>query len=198
MADHSKPDGNSPAQTLDKSIVLVGLMGSGKSSVGKRLAEAHGLPFVDVDDEVILAANLTIAEIFEQYGEAEFRALEHRVLDRLLSEGPYVVATGGGAFMSEANREIIAKAGLSVWLDADLEVLWERVRHKKHRPLLNNENPKAVLSELLEVRNPIYQLADFRVPSYLDQTHEDMVMRISEVIGLPLPREEFKSDQENS
>ncbi len=169
---------------VDKSIVLVGLMGSGKSSVGRRFAGQYGLDFADVDEEIVCAADLTIAEIFEQYGEAEFRALETRVLKRLLDEEPKVIATGGGAFLSEANREIISSNGISIWLDADLETLWERVRHKKHRPLLNHARPKEILAELLETRNPYYALADYRVPSYAEQTHEEMVQRIADRLGL--------------
>lgn len=169
---------------LKKSIVLVGLMGSGKSSVGRRLASCLDVEFVDVDDEIVKAADLTIADIFEQYGEVEFRALERRVLLRLLTENPKVIATGGGAFISSENRQIIQRSGTSVWLDANLDTLWERVRHKKHRPLLLNENPKATLANLLLERNPKYALADFRVPSYMDQTHDDMVDRIVETIGL--------------
>ncbi len=169
---------------LQKSLVLIGLMGSGKSSVGKRLAEQEGWHFADLDDEIVRASALTIAEIFEQYGEAEFRALEGRVLERLLQQEPMVLATGGGAFLQGHNRELIGDYGISVWLDADLETLWERVRHKKHRPLLNNDHPKEVLAELLEGRNPVYALADFRVPSYSDQSHEDMVERILTTIGM--------------
>ncbi len=169
---------------LEKSIVLVGLMGSGKSSVGRRLAEDLGVEFADVDEEIVKASSLTIAEIFEQYGEAEFRALETRVLERMLGETPKVIATGGGVFVNDANREMINNGAISVYLDGDLDTLWERVRHKSHRPLLNQDNPKQVLADLLDERRRFYEEAQFRVPTYLEQTHEDMVERIKSVTGL--------------
>jgi len=147
----------------DRSIVLVGLMGSGKSSVGRRLAARLELPFRDADEEVEAAARLSIADIFELYGEAEFRDLERRVIARLLAEGPMVLATGGGAFMDEETRRQIAEAGVSIWLRADLEVLAERTARRDDRPLLNTDDPRAVLEELIALRYPVYAEADVTV-----------------------------------
>lgn len=164
-------------------IVLVGMMGSGKSSVGRRLAEALGWDFVDVDDEIIAASQMSIEEYFQTYGEAEFRALERRVLTRLMTEKPCVIATGGGAFISEENRELLLSQSSVVFLDADLETLWARVKDKTHRPLLQTANPKASLTAIYEARLPIYQLAPYHVPSLADQPHEEVVNRIINSLG---------------
>jgi shikimate kinase / 3-dehydroquinate synthase len=148
-----------------RSIVLVGLMGSGKTSIGRRLAQRLGLEFVDSDAEIELAAGMTIPEIFSRYGEAYFRDGERRVMARLLESGPRIIATGGGAFMSEETRAQIARSGLSVWLKADVDVLWRRVRKRTHRPLLQNGAPEATLLRLMEERYPIYAHADVTVLS---------------------------------
>ncbi len=168
---------------LKKSVVLIGMMGSGKSSVGRLLANDLAVPFWDVDTEIEVSANRKISEIFEEYGEAEFRSLESRVLKRLLGEKPSVIATGGGAFVNSQNREAILNNCISVWLDAELDTLWDRVRTKTHRPLLQAENPKQVLANLMKNRNPTYGLADFRVKSYPEQAHQEMVDRIRQTIG---------------
>ncbi len=168
----------------EKSIILVGMMGSGKSSVGRRLAAALHMNFVDVDNEIEEVSQRAIAEIFAEYGEPEFRALESRVLARILSEPPQVIATGGGAFLSEKNRQLIAENGHGVWLDADLETLWSRVKGKAHRPLLQNDNPKQILQELLEKRSPIYAYAEHKVVSQADQSHEIMVDKICKTLGI--------------
>ena len=139
-----------------RSIVLVGLMGAGKSTVGRRLAGRLGLMFKDADHEIEAAAKLTIADIFSIYGEASFREGEERVIARLLREGPMVLATGGGAFMREATRARIAEGAISVWLKADLDVLMRRVRKRNTRPLLQTEDPEATMRTLMEVRHPVY------------------------------------------
>ncbi|MGP0058705.1 MAG: 3-dehydroquinate synthase [Beijerinckiaceae bacterium] len=148
-----------------RSIVLVGLMGSGKTSIGRRLAQRLGLDFVDSDAEIERAAAMSVSEIFSRYGEAYFRDGERRVMARLLENGPRVVATGGGAFMNEETRERVAQNGLSVWLRADIDVLWRRVRRRTHRPLLQTDAPEATLRNLMEQRNPVYACADVTIES---------------------------------
>jgi shikimate kinase/3-dehydroquinate synthase len=148
------------AALADRSVVLVGMMGAGKTSVGKRLAARLGLPFVDADAEIEAGAQLTIPEIFERFGEAYFREGERRVIARLLNGGPQVLATGGGAFMHALTRQAIAAQGVSVWLKPDVEVLVARVRKKSNRPLLQTDDPEATLRRLLAERAPIYALAD--------------------------------------
>jgi shikimate kinase len=181
MAD-SEPDTSVDSADLKKflgsrSLVLVGMMGVGKSSVGRRLAQALDLPFVDADKEIEEAANRSIVEIFETYGEAHFRDGEKRVIQRLLTEGPQVLATGGGAFMNEETRAEIADKGISIWLDAELSVLIGRVRRKPTRPLLQQANPEQVLADLLELRNPVYALSDINITSR-DVPHEAVVQDI--------------------
>lgn len=154
-----------------RSIVLIGLMGSGKTSTGRRLAQQLGLEFVDADAEIEAAAGVSITEMFAQHGEAYFRDGERRVMARLLSEGPRVIATGGGAFMNEETRARIAASGISVWLKADPDVLWRRVRKRSHRPLLQGADPEQTLRTLLDERYPIYARADITVISR-DGPHE--------------------------
>lgn len=146
-------------------IVLVGLMGVGKSTVGRRLAARLGLPFVDADIEIEAAAGLSIAEIFERYGEAYFRDGERRVIARLVDGQPKVIATGGGAFINDATRTLILERAIAVWLDADIPTLVERVRRRRHRPLLKNRDAGEVLYELAAKRNPIYAEAPIHVSS---------------------------------
>ena len=146
-----------------KTIALVGLMGVGKSSIGRRLAVALGLPFRDADAEVEAAAGRSIAEIFEQYGEEAFRSGERRVIARLMDEGPHVLATGGGAFMNAETRALIKEKAVSVWLKADLEVLARRIGRKDNRPLVAGKDPLAVLREQAQVRYPVYAEADIAV-----------------------------------
>jgi shikimate kinase len=148
-----------------RNLVLVGLMGAGKSAIGRLVAQNLGLPFIDTDTEIERVSRMTISELFAAYGEEEFRALETRVIKRLLRTGPRVVSTGGGAFINEKTRRQIERGGLSVWLNADLEVLWERVNKRDHRPLLKTENPKQTLKDLMDKRYPIYALADITVQS---------------------------------
>jgi shikimate kinase len=160
-----------------RAIVLVGIMGCGKSSVGRRLAHALGLPFVDADTEIEAAANLTIAEIFAQHGEPYFRAGEQRVISRLLKNGVQVLATGGGAFMNAETRSEIAASGLSVWLKADLPVVMSRVRRKPTRPLLNDPDPEGVMRRLMDERYPVYAQSDVTVWSR-DVPHETVVLDV--------------------
>ncbi len=148
-----------------KPIVLVGLMGAGKSTVGRRLATRLRLPFVDADSEIEAAAGMTISDIFEQFGEAYFRDGERRVLARLVDGTPKVIATGGGAFINEETRKLILETALAIWLDADLDVLVDRVRRRDTRPLLKDRDPRKVLRELAATRNPIYAMAPIHVPS---------------------------------
>ncbi|SHM92156.1 shikimate kinase [Roseibium suaedae] len=161
----------------NRSIVLVGIMGSGKSTVGRRLAQRLGLPFVDADTEIEKAANMTISEIFASHGEAYFRSGEERVIARLLQQGPQILATGGGAYMSEATREAIQKDGVSVWLKADLDTVMARVRKRSNRPLLQNPDPEGTLRALLAVRDPVYAQADLCVYSR-DVPHEVVMEEI--------------------
>jgi len=148
-----------------RSIVLVGLMGAGKSKIGRRLAARLNLPFFDSDEEIETAAGETIEEIFANRGEAVFRDGERRVIARLLGGPLHVLATGGGAFMDAGTRQIIARRGVSVWLRADLDVLFTRVSRRTNRPLLKTPDPRAVLAELIERRYPIYAEADVTVDS---------------------------------
>jgi shikimate kinase len=148
-----------------RSIVLVGLMGVGKSTIGRRLATRLGLPFVDADTEIETAAGLSIAEIFERFGEAHFRDGERRVIARLVGGPRKVLATGGGAFMNNDTRALILQNAQTVWIDADIATLTERVQRKQDRPLLAGKDPHAVLTELARVRNPVYALAPIHIRS---------------------------------
>jgi shikimate kinase len=158
----------------NRPIVLVGLMGSGKSSVGRRLAEKLQLPFVDADHAIEEAADKTITEIFADHGETYFREGERRVISRLLDNGAQVLATGGGAFMNAETRDHIAKSGISIWLRADLDLLMKRVLRRSDRPLLQNDNPTAIMENLMATRYPIYAQSDITVDSR-DVQHSQMV-----------------------
>jgi len=155
----------------DRSIVLVGMMGAGKTTIGKRLASRLNVPFVDADVEIEKAAALSIPEIFASHGEPYFRDGERRVIARLLTEGPQVLATGGGAFMNPQTRAAIAEKGISVWLHADVAVLLSRVRRRSSRPLLNTPDPEGTLRRLVAERSPVYALADITVQSP-DEPHD--------------------------
>lgn len=150
---------------IDRTIVLVGLMGAGKTTVGRRLAAALGLPFKDADHEIEVAAGRTIQEIFDERGEAEFRRGERLVITRLLREPPHVLATGGGAFMDPRTRAVVKDKAVSVWLRADLDVLMRRVERREGRPLLRAEDPRAVMERLMRERYPVYAEADFTIES---------------------------------
>jgi shikimate kinase len=162
---------------LDKTLVLVGMMGAGKTSVGRRLAHALGLPFRDADAEIETAAACSINEIFERYGEPAFRAGERKVIARLLREPPHVLATGGGAFMDGETRDQIKENGISVWLKANVDLLLERVKRKDNRPLLRNTDSRSALVRLMAEREPVYALADITVESD-DGPHDTVVKRI--------------------
>jgi len=141
-------------------------MGVGKTTVGRRLAQKLGLPFVDADEEIETAAGMSIAEIFDQFGEPYFRDGERRVIARLVDGRPKVIATGGGAFMNELTRTLILERATAVWLDSDIDTLVDRVRRRATRPLLKDRDPRQVLSELAASRNPVYALAPIHVRSH--------------------------------
>ena len=183
MARNPKSPANAlPATIRDRSIVLVGLMGSGKSTIGRRLAQRLGMRFADADDEIERAADMTISDIFARFGEAHFRDGERRVIARLLAEKPMVLATGGGAFINEETRALILQDSLCIWLDADIATLVERVGRRSHRPLLRNRDPGEVLRELAAVRNPIYAEAHLRVSS-ASTPHDHTVRAILEALS---------------
>ena len=167
------------------SIVLVGLMGCGKSSIGKRLAAKLLLPFVDADDEIEKVAAKSISEIFADQGEAFFRDREHRVISRLLLSGPQVLATGGGAFMHPETRRDIEKLGISIWLRAELPVLMRRVLKRDSRPLLKSGNPEATMRRLMETRYPLYAQAGLIVDSR-EEPHDLIVSEIIERLAARL------------
>jgi shikimate kinase len=146
-----------------RAIVFVGLMGAGKTAIGRRVASSVGLPFADSDREIEKASRMTVADLFDAYGEAEFRSLEQRVIARLLQEAPCVVSTGGGAFMNADTRAAIGKAGISVWLKADIDTLMARVMKKQTRPLLKTGNPREIMENLMKARYPVYAMADVTV-----------------------------------
>lgn len=168
---------------LKKSVVMVGMMGSGKTAVGTQLSRLLSVPFIDSDEAITVAANSSIADIFERDGEAFFRQKETEVLRRLLEGPPCVLSTGGGAFMAEVNRKMIAAKGVSVWLRADLDLLWQRVRHKTTRPLLRTANPRATLKEIYTARVPLYSLADLAVDAGVDLSIDDMARRVVEALS---------------
>lgn len=163
-------------------IVLIGLMGVGKSTVGRRLAGRLRLPFVDADVEIEAAAGMTIGEIFDRFGEPYFRDGERRVIARLIDGSPKVIATGGGAFLNAETRALILGEATAIWLDADPLVLAERVKRRDTRPLLRNRDARAVLTELARVRNPVYALAPIHVAS-AKAPHEATVTAILKAIG---------------
>ena len=160
-----------------RNLVLIGLMGAGKSAIGRMTAQTLGIPFVDSDHEIERVSRMSITDLFAAYGEAEFRALETRVIKRLLRSGPRVVSTGGGAYINENTRKHIKRGGLTVWLNADLDVLWERVNKRDTRPLLKTENPRQTLENLMNARYPIYAEADLTVMSR-DVKKETMVEEV--------------------
>jgi shikimate kinase len=165
----------------DRSIVLVGLMGAGKSTVGRRLAKRLHLPFVDSDEEIERAADRSVSEVFDSFGEAAFRDGERRVIERLLTGPPKVIATGGGAFMDDRTRALVLERCIAVWLDAEVETLAERVTRRDHRPLLRERDPVAVLGALAEARRPAYAQAHIRIRSD-SVPHERAVDRILEAL----------------
>lgn len=169
------------AARLDRPVVLVGMMGVGKSTVGRRLAGLLGTDFCDADDEIEQAAQMSISEMFENYGEAYFRDGEKRVIQRLLDAGTCVLATGGGAFMQEDTRAIILERGIAVWLDADLDTLVERVTRRDTRPLLRNGDPEEIVARLKAEREGAYAQAPIHVSSNKGP-HAEAAMRIAKAI----------------
>lgn len=163
---------------LNKTVVMVGMMGAGKTAVGTALAKIIDVPFLDSDAEIQEASNMTIAEVFENYGEAFFREKESLVLSRLLEGSPVILSTGGGAFLRADNREMIADRGLAVWLKADPDLLWARVRHKTTRPLLMVPDPKGRLLELLKARTPHYEKAGLIVEADANYSVKDMAEKV--------------------
>ncbi|TRD21863.1 shikimate kinase [Palleronia caenipelagi] len=162
---------------LKKTVVMIGMMGSGKTAVGTALARALGVPFIDSDHEIERASTLSIPEIFERHGEPFFRDREAEVIARLLDGEPGILSTGGGAFMSERNRQTISERGVALWIRADAELLWTRVRHKDTRPLLRTPDPKATLLEFIEKRDPVYALADLVVDAEPGISIEEMAQK---------------------
>jgi shikimate kinase len=185
-AQNSANNGSTPAimsHLGNRSIVLIGMMGVGKSSIGRRLGIRLGIPFVDADAEIERAAGMSIADIFARHGEAAFRSGEARVIARLLNGGRQVLATGGGAVMNEATRALIKETAVSVWLSAELELLLRRIsKRKAERPMLHTDDPAAALRDLLTARAPIYAQADITVQSR-DVPHDAIVAEIIEALG---------------
>ena len=181
---------NDPPNRPDKSIVLVGLMGVGKSTVGRRLAKKLKMKFLDADEEIERAAGLKVAEIFDRHGEAHFRDGERRVIARLVAGPPRVIATGGGAFINEETRRLILERCIAIWLDAEIEVLATRMSRGRDRPLLRGQDPLAVLAGLAERRNPIYAEAHLIVRSATgphDEVVERIVAGLAESGAMPVP-----------
>jgi shikimate kinase len=187
----ARAKGSAPAQALarrlDKTIVLVGLMGAGKSCVGKRLAACLGLPFVDADREIEEAAGCSISDYFAAHGEKTFRDGERRVIQRLLGNPMHVLATGGGAFMDPSTRALIKERARSVWLKAELDQLLKRIGRRNDRPLLQNVDPRAKLAELIDVRYPVYAEADLTVDS-ADGPPDVTVQRVLRALEADLAR----------
>lgn len=168
-----------------RAIVLVGIMGAGKTTIGRRLAVRLGLGFKDADTEIETAAGMPVPDIFAIYGESAFRDVERRVIARLLDEGPLVLATGGGAYMNEDTRRRVGERGISVWLRADHETLMRRVRRRVNRPLLQTPDPDETMRRLIALRDPVYALADLSIESQ-DGSHESVVTRLLGLIGAHL------------
>lgn len=177
-----------PPLTLPRTVAIVGLMGAGKSAIGKRLAQRLALPFVDADNEIERAAGCSIAEIFEKYGEAEFRTGERRVIGRLLDEPPHVLSTGGGAYMDGETRGLMRGKAITVWLRAELDVLYDRVKRRAHRPLLRQGDPREILGRLMTQRYPVYAEADIIVESTaqpVDRTTDAVVAALRRHLEAP-------------
>ncbi|MBL6957639.1 MAG: shikimate kinase [Rhodospirillales bacterium] len=186
----SRPD------ITEKCIVLVGLMGVGKSSVGRKLAKRLGMGFTDADDEIIRAAGCSIEDIFELYGESAFRDGERRVIRRLLNNTPKVLATGGGAFMDPDTRSRIKRQAVSIWLRADIEVLLERTGRRSGRPLLKKGDPRKIFETLMAERNPSYAEADFTIDSEeesSDATVDSLIRLLETVYAIPQAGDDIPS-----
>ena len=190
MTTPTVPSPELPAglNSVPRTIVMVGLMGAGKSAIGRRIAQRLGLPFVDADAEIERAAGQTIEEIFATHGEAYFRDGERRVIARLLGEPVHVLSTGGGAFMDPETRRLIAERGISVWLRAEIEVLLRRTSRRSNRPLLKGRDPAEVLTKLMELRYPVYAQADIVIES-TDGPPEATVQQAIDALARHLARE---------
>ncbi len=171
-----------PAYNLKKTVVMVGMMGAGKTAVGRALAEKLGVAFLDSDAEIEAAANLTVPEIFDRDGELFFRRRETEVIARLLDSECCILSTGGGAFLAAENRQNISSRGVSVWLNADIKLLWNRVRHKDTRPLLRTPDPLGTLTDLYEARVPVYREADLSVPCEAKLSIDAMAERVIDIL----------------
>jgi len=176
-------------------IVLVGLMGAGKSCIGRRLAKSLGLPFVDADSEIETAAGCSVADIFEIHGEAAFRDGERKVIARLIDGPPHILATGGGAFMDVGTRDLIRQRAISIWLRADLELLVERTGRRSDRPLLKNGDARTTLARLIEKRHPIYAQADIVVDS-VDGPPDATLARVEAALRAFIERQHWMGDRE--
>ncbi|MBC2883915.1 shikimate kinase [Ochrobactrum sp. CM-21-5] len=177
-----------------KVVVLVGLMGAGKSTVGRKVAGLLGLPFRDADTEIEAVSRMTIPELFEAYGEVEFRDLERRVIMRLLDDGPMLLATGGGAYMNAETRAAIARSGVSIWLNAELDILMERVSRRQNRPLLKNSDPRAIMQRLINERYPVYALADLQLMTR-EEKKEIIADELVEVLAEHLQKERAEAER---
>ena len=182
---------SSASPKVEKTIVLIGMMGAGKTCIGRKLAERLGLPFVDADQEIAEAAGCSIPDIFSLHGETAFREGEARVILRLLDDPVHVLATGGGAFMNEKTRAKIGERAISIWLRADIDLLLRRVTRRNNRPLLQKGNPRAVLEALMAEREPVYALADIVVDS-IDGPRDTMVNKVMEALDEYLARGDRK------
>jgi shikimate kinase len=191
-AGRAMPEAEVVAALGRRSVVLVGMMGAGKSSIGRRLASRLNLPFVDADAEIEKAAGMSIPDIFATHGEPDFRAGEARVIVRLLESGPQVLATGGGAFMNADTRSVIGLKGVSVWLKAEADVLMRRIKRRHDRPLLATDDPAATLRQLIDLRYPVYALADTTVQSREvphDKIVDEIVTALASAVKAPKPGE---------
>jgi shikimate kinase len=193
----ARPESAIVAALGKRSVVLVGMMGAGKSSIGRRVALRLSIPFVDADAEIEKAAGMTIPDIFATRGEAEFRAGEARVIARLLESAPQILATGGGAFMNPDTRAAIAAKGISIWLKAEFDVLMKRIKRRHDRPLLKTEDPGATLRKLMDERYPVYALADVTVQSrevlhdrIVDEIVSALAGRMGMTVTLPAASDE--------
>ena len=167
---------------LSKTITFVGMMGAGKTSIGKLVGQNLGVNFLDSDHEIEKAANMSVTEIFARDGEPFFRAKESQVLKRLLQSEPCILSTGGGAYISDVNRAMISEYGVAVWLKADIDLLWARIHQKKTQPLLIVENPYQTLSDLYKKRSPIYAKAEIIVESEQNLGVEEMVEKVIKIL----------------
>jgi shikimate kinase len=172
-----------PPAPFQRPIVLVGLMGVGKTTIGRRLARRLDLPFVDADDEIVIASGMSVSDIFERFGESHFRDGERRVIARLLDGRPRVIATGGGAFMNAQTRALILETATAIWIDSDIDTLAERVGRRNDRPLLAGRDARSVLSDLAKLRNPVYALAPVHVISHPSPHEATVDAIISQLAG---------------